>query len=553
MQKKRPRVFLTFDVEGPAPNEDVLDKRTQFILSVVLRKLRRNKLKGLFFLPGSVASVIQKNPELSEALQSHEIGYHCSAHSIRPLIFEYTDIGDYDAAIRLSIEKETQHCSPDLVKDVQRRGLLEFQEMFPISRIVSFRAPFMSWSPPHLEALKSLGISYDFSSSVTDKPFYHKSMMFFPPALPLDGIPNIIGYWGENPSKTENRVFKLNLTISRILKERCTVLSLHPARLVFKTQRNYLKKSSKNLERSSLDVAIRLCVIELLFRQLSVLQRLKLIEVTPSFKIEKEPLPEFDPKVAYNRSIYAARKLFHYNPRFLYSHFRKFFDLDDHKNGILFGVKSSSAIQKRIMWRIRAQVGKHVAMKSGIRKRLREPFKLAIREILFRIDASAGKTQGYQIASGLGCDKHGKDIESGLREYVRLLRTRDSGLHTILVLGSRVKGTWLPASDVDVTVISDNLSRKSQYPISQRLYDLQVHFRYSDRPLNLGIVASCYYSKSEFIRAIEQFDFQALDALFYGRVVYDNGFWQLAIDRYNELEKRYGLDRIRLKRMLRNV
>ena len=553
MQKKRPQVFLTFDVEGPAPNEDVLDKRTQFILIVILRKLRRNKLRGLFFLPGSVASTVQKNPELMEALQSHEIGYHCSTHSIRPLVFELTDIADYNAAIRVSIEKETQHLPPDPVKNVQGKGLLEFQEMFPKSRIVSFRAPFMSWSPPYLEALQSLGISYDFSSSVTDKPFYHRNVMFFPPALPLDGIPNMIGFWGERPSKVENSGFKLNLTSSRILKDTCTVLSLHPARLVFKTRRKYLEKSSKNLERGSLDVAIRLCTIGLLFRQLNVLQRLKLIEVTPPFKIEKDPIPECNLKVAYNRSVYAARKLFHYNPRFLYSHFRKFFDLGDYKNDILFGVKSSSAIQKRIMWRIRAQAKKHVAIKSGIRKRLREPFRLTIQEILFRIDASADKTPGYQTASRLGCDKHRKDIESGLREYVRLLRTRDSRLHTILVLGSRAKGTWLPASDVDVTVISDSLSRKSLDPISQRLYDLQVHFRYSDRPLNLGIVVSCYYSKSEFIRSIEQFDFQALDALLYGRVVYDDGFWQVAIDRYNELERRCGLDRNRLKRILIDV
>jgi hypothetical protein len=299
---------------------------------VILRKLRRNKLRGLFFLPGSVACAVQNNPELMTALQPHEIGYHSSTHSMRPLIFEFTDIPDYNAAMEVSIEKETQLSRSDVVKNVQGKGLLAFQEMFPEWNIVSFRAPFMCWSPPHLEALQSLGISYDFSSSVTDRPFYYRGVMFYPPPVPLDGIPNIVGFWGESPSNANRGGFKLNITLSRILRGSCTVLSLHPARLVFKTRRNYLKKGSKKIEHGSLDVAIRLCAIEFTFRMLNILQRMKLIEVTPSLKIEKETVPEFDLRLVYDRSVYAARKLFHYNPRFLYSHFEKFFDLSDYGN-----------------------------------------------------------------------------------------------------------------------------------------------------------------------------------------------------------------------------
>ncbi len=553
MPKKRHQVFLTFDAEGPAPHEDVLDQRTQFILMAILRKLRRNKLRGLFFLPGSVAWTVQKHPELMAALQPHEIGYHYSTHSMRPLIFEFTDIPNYNAAIEVSIEKETQLSRSGVAKNVQGKGLLAFQEMFPEWNIVSFRAPFMSWSPPHLEALQSLGISYDFSSSVTDRPFYYRGVMFYPPALPLDGIPNIVGFWGKSPLNAKNGGSKLNLTLPTILRGSCTVLSLHPARLVFKTRRNYLKKDSKNIERGSLDVAIRLCVIELTFRMLNILQRMKLIAVTPSLKIEKETIPEFNLKEAYNRSAYAARKLFHYDPRFLYSHFKRFFDLSNYENSFSFEAKSASAIQQGIMWRVEAQIERQVAMKGGLRKWLKDTFKGANREILYRIDASSDKAPEYQMTSRFGCDKHGRDIESGLKEYVRLLRTRDSKLHTVLVLGSRVKGTWLPGSDVDVTIISDSLSSKNLDPISQRLYELKVHFRYSDRPLNLGIVASCYYSRNEFIRSIEKFDFQALDALFYGKVIYDDGFWPVAMDRYKELERRYGLTRDSLKKIVKDA
>lgn len=561
MARKRPQVFLTVDVEGPAPHEDVLDQRTQFVLMTIMKKLRRNKLRGLFFLCGSVVSAVQNNPEIREALQSHEVGYHSSTHSFRPLIFEFTDVQDYNEAMRVSFDKETEPVVTNWVKNVQRkgariaqrRGFLAFQEMFPECKIVSFRAPFMSWSPPHLEVLQSLGISYDFSSSVASRPFYYRGILFYPSGIPLDGLPNVVGFWGEDPSHAKNGGFKLNLTVPRILSSPCTVLSLHPARLVFKVKRGYLKKGSKDVERGSLDVAVRLCVIELLFMQLNVLQRMKLIEVTPPLRIEKSPLPEFDLRAAYDRSVYAARKLFHYNPRFLYSHFKKFFNSGDFERGLGFGVESSSSVQRTIMWRVQAQVKKHVAMKNGIRKRVKETYEGVIREILYRMDGSLDKLPKYQPASSLGCDKHGRDIESGLGEYVRLLRNRDSKLHTILVLGSRVKGTWAPGSDVDLTIISDSLSSKNLNPISQRLSDLKVHFQYSDRPLNLGIVASCYYSRSEFMRSVEQFNFQALDALFYGKVIYDDGFWHLAINRYNELERKYRLNRDRLKKMLQEV
>jgi len=205
------------------------------------------------------------------------------------------------------------------------------------------------------------------------------------------------------------------------------------------------------------------------------------------------------------------------------------------------------------MLRVEAQVKRHVAMKGGLRKWLKDFLTSTTREIMYRVDGSSDKAPTYQMNSRFGCDRHGRAVESGLNEYVRLLRAKDSKLHTVLVLGSRVKGKWSPGSDVEVTIISDSLSSKNLDPISQRLYDLKVHSRYSDRPLNMGIVASCYYSRSEFLRSVEQLDFQALDALFYGDVIYDDGFWPTALGRYKELERRYGLDRDRLKKIVRDV
>ncbi|MGD0028168.1 MAG: polysaccharide deacetylase family protein [Candidatus Bathyarchaeia archaeon] len=558
MPKKRPQVFLTFDVEGPAPHEDVLDQRTQFIIMVILRKLRRNRLRGLFFLPGSVACAVQKHPELLEALQSHEIGYHSSTHSTRPLIFEFTDIPDYNAAIAVSIEKETQLSRSSVAKNVQGKGLLAFQEMLPEWNIVSFRAPFMCWSPPHLEALQSLGISYDFSSSVTDRPFYYRGVMFYPPPMPLDGIPNMVGFWGESASNPHKGAFKLNLTLSRILRGSCTVLSLHPARLVFKTRRNYLKKDSKNIERGSLDVAIRLCVIELLFRQLNILQRMKLIEVTPSLKIEKETIPEFDPRMTYNRSVYAARKLFRYNPRFLYSHFKKFFDLSDYGNSFereRANVENLS--QSQILEGVRKQVELRLSQKYNVKRVMSQ----AISRIAVKIETPFSIISGPKhivssptnVSLDLGKDERGRDIASCLQTYVALLQKRGVKLHTLIVLGSRAKGRGQPQSDVDVTIIASNLPGKSTSEFTnfaQKIMNLRRELLLSDFPLLFGVQQSSCCSKTEFIQWLKEFRVIALDAVYYGKVIYDDGFWKEVRRTFEKIDKEYHLNRTELPKLL---
>ena len=326
--REKPRViFLTFDVEGPATYEDFVEERTLFALITILKKLKKNKLRAVFFLPGSVAKILSNYDEIIELLQPHEIGYHSATHSIRPLIFEYTDVPNYKRAFEISLEEETASLNRNVGKRVGEGGLLLLKKIFAQKQIVSFRAPFMCWSPPHLEALKSLGISYDFSSFVSNNPFSYKEITFFPPPIPLDEIPNIVGYWGKTiPNEHQGR-FQLNLLMSKLLRTPCTVLNMHPARLVFKTRRYYLPKNCKNIPRKSFDVAVRLVIIDLLLKQLNILQEMKLIEVTPPLEnmVKKDP-PIFDLKEIYARSVRAAKKLFQYQPKFLYSHFEEFFN-----------------------------------------------------------------------------------------------------------------------------------------------------------------------------------------------------------------------------------
>jgi len=177
-----------------------------------------------------------------------------------------------------------------------------------------------------------------------------------------------------------------------------------------------------------------------------------------------------------------------------------------------------------------------------------------LRKVLYKILSSSNiAIEKYRGNSSFGCDDRGRDVESGIYKYAELLKRRNLKIHTILVLGSRTKGTWIPESDVDVTIISSSLPKKGRNLISKRLYDLKVRFLFSDRPLYLGIEPSVCLTKEEFLKNLDQVDIQALDAIFYGRIIYDDGFWQMVKERYKELERKYRLDGIPLKEKLRVV
>lgn len=551
MREKPAKVLLTFDVEGPAPHEDLMEERTLFVLTAVLRKLRKNRLKAIFFIPGSVAKKLSENDEIIELLRPHEIGYHSATHSMGSLIFEYTDVPNYKKAFEISLGKETESIRPITGESSGQGGLLSLKKIFPEKQIVSFRAPFMCWSPPHLEALKSLRISYDFSSSVSNTPFYYRGITFFPPSLPIDGIPNVIGFWGKTGSDEHRSGFQLKLLLSKLLRSPCTVLSMHPSRLVFKARRHYLTRNCRNISRKPLSIAVRLVAIDLLFKQLNVLQRMKLIEVTPPLERAKSGPPNFDVNGIYARSVYAAKKLFHYEPKFLRSHFEKFFDSNAQHKRNVFGTKFMDKIRKEILRRIEMQIERKMGMKKGYRKKFKVILKRMLRKILLKIfSCSDVEIEQYRGNSSFGCDELGRDIEDGLRRYIRFLESRKLQIHTVIVLGSRVKGSWTPRSDVDVTIIAGNLPGEGKNLLTERLFGLRRNLIVSDRSLYLGIEPSGCCSKKEFLERLERFDIQVLDAVFYGQVVYDDGFWRNVKMKYKEMETKYGLEHIPLKEML---
>jgi len=191
-------------------------------------------------------------------------------------------------------------------------------------------------------------------------------------------------------------------------------------------------------------------------------------------------------------------------------------------------------------------------MKKGFRKKLKASFERSLRRILLGLFSSSDwKVQRYSGNSKFGSDDLGRDIEDGLKRYVTILRQRSLKINTVIVLGSRAKGSWIPRSDIDVTVIADNLPREGRNAITFRLFDLKRRVVLSDRPLYIGVEPSGCCTKGQFLKRLKRFDIRALDAIFFGKVIYDDGFWPEALGYFSKLDRTCPLPEEDLRRLLK--
>jgi len=211
-------------------------------------------------------------------------------------------------------------------------------------------------------------------------------------------------------------------------------------------------------------------------------------------------------------------------------------------------------IQEEVLLRVEKQIERKMTMKKGYRKKFKVILERMLRKVLFKIFSYSDiEIERYHGNSSFGCDELGRDVEDGVRQYVELLKGRKLQLHTVIVLGSRAKGGWTPQSDVDVTIIASNLPKEGRNFLTKRLFDLRRRIILSDRPLYLGVEPSGCCSKEEFLKRLEGLDITALDAVFYGRIIYDDGFWLKVKERYREMKKKYGLNKIPLRKKLKAV
>jgi hypothetical protein len=307
-------VLLTFDTE------DIISPSAISILQTLLKQLKTNDIKGLFFITGHMAERLSAHPQVVNMLKDHEIGYHSSGHSTHPTIFEFTDIESYEEAYKVSRIRETSHVNPLSGEVEGKGGLLAVKSLFPSKEIVSFRAPGNCWSPPHLEALRDLGIKIDFSSSIHPIRFKHKGLTFCPyPTL---------GDW-----RNESRYYRLLLL--SVLRNKMTIADLHPSFFIDQEEWDsiYWGKNPAELvqptPRKDSEVAVLLKGFETFLKRIRNFEKIGMFQITPNLQ-ESHNEVIFTPQEVtkcYEHSIRWPRRLFHYEPKFIKKHFYNFFDV----------------------------------------------------------------------------------------------------------------------------------------------------------------------------------------------------------------------------------
>lgn len=306
------KLMLTFDTE------DFVNNRSMGALYRILLLLKEHSLEALFFITGHMAERISYSTEILDLLTFHEIGYHSSSHSVRPNIFEYTDVKGYRKAYLMSMLRETSHINPLTGKVEGRGGIESLANLFPSKKISSFRAPGFCWSPPHLDALADLGIRFDFSACISPKPTRYDKITFYP--YPSTSINRFMFYQGFSYLTPSNKI---------------DVLVLHPASFVNRKRWDsfYFAGNPRKLYRTEPKSWVRreymFSKFELFLKQIKILQRAKIVEVTAD--LSKSAIGYHPTKMSvhkiYRRSMVWPIEFFHYKPRFLLSHYLKYFNI----------------------------------------------------------------------------------------------------------------------------------------------------------------------------------------------------------------------------------
>jgi len=307
------KLLLTFD------SEDFINPNAIFALRKILEILQKYELKAIFFITGHMAEKLSNYPHIIEMLKKHEIGFHSSSHSVHPTIPEYTDVKNYKEAYEVSLQRETSHINPLTGEIEGEGGILFLQKLFYPKKIQAFRAPGMCWTPPHLEALRDMGIKYDFSSNITNsEPIHYRGLTFYPYTF--------IQQWSGTTHDYE-------CLLCSILKNKVSVFDLHPTLLVNQIEWDfiYYKGNPETLsivpERSQDETALLFRNFELLIKRIKSLQKVGIIDTEPSFNAQSKSLALTIKQVndCYNASMKWTIKRFNYRPKFIKNHFYEFF------------------------------------------------------------------------------------------------------------------------------------------------------------------------------------------------------------------------------------
>jgi len=240
---------------------------------------------------------------------------------VRPRIIEYTDVASYEESVAISLKRESSHINPETGQIEGEGGIRALRETFPKNDIACFRAPFFGWSPPHLEALKKMGIRRDFSSDISEHPVSFKGITFYPCPIPIDDC--IEATFVRREPKD---IFPKPIS-SLLLRRKVTVLLMHPSNLLVK---NPCAGRDKYQIAGNVRTKIVISLLKLLFNRIRFLQKTNLVEATSSLSQNWQPLnlEKLDVKRIYWQSVQSLARLFNSNPRFVFSHFMHFFGQD---------------------------------------------------------------------------------------------------------------------------------------------------------------------------------------------------------------------------------
>lgn len=305
--------MLTFDVE------DFISLNAPAALKLILEILEEYDLRAMFFITGHMAERLSGFPEILQLLGNHEIGFHSSSHSVRPIIAEFTDVKDYKEAFSISFERETSHIDPLTGKTKGEGGIYFLQDLFKPKKILAFRAPGMSWTPPHLEALSELGIRFDFSSILSSSvTVLYKGLTFYPYTFMQEWSGSLNNY--------------VNF-LAAISKRRIAIFDLHPTTYVNDVMWDsiFYKGNPKKLVRSKVKCSKKaehlFSRFRLWLKRISTLRNLGLLEVNPIpiKSLTNLVTSENEIQKCYANSMRWPRRLFNYSPEFVSAHFQEFF------------------------------------------------------------------------------------------------------------------------------------------------------------------------------------------------------------------------------------
>jgi len=308
------QLLLTFDVE------DFVNSNEIWSLNTFLELLKKYEIKAIFFVTGHMSEILVNFPKTLELLKNHEIGFHSSGHSVRPIIAEYTDLQSYQQAFLNSLKRETAHIDPLTGETKGEGGIYSLQDIFGKKRVRAYRSPGMSWTPPHLEALVELGIEYDFSSNVsTSEPVHYRRIIFYPYA---------------RTQQWRGALSDYRLLLAAVLKQTVAVLDLHPTWFVNLTMWDSIYYAgnppilSRVPERPRRDAEALFAKFELLLKQINVLRRSGLLVADSDLTKSSRKLSATFSQVqnCYRTSMRWPIKFFNYRPRFIRAHFNEFFE-----------------------------------------------------------------------------------------------------------------------------------------------------------------------------------------------------------------------------------